>query len=76
MINESPELIAAAYSAAMNSVELINTLKAKPEMTEEEAYVSKKKPVIRGSGACMEGDALEVQDAMEVSSDPTEVGKG
>jgi hypothetical protein len=45
-------------------------------MTEEEAYVSKKKPVIRGSGACMEGDALEVQDAMVVSSDPTEVGRG
>jgi hypothetical protein len=24
----------------------------------------------------MEGDALEVQDAMVVSSDPTEVGRG
>ena len=37
MIENTPEQIAKHYSAAMDSVNLINALKAKPALTDEEA---------------------------------------
>ena len=37
IIENTPEQIAKHYSAAMDSVNLINALKAKPALTDEEA---------------------------------------